>query len=191
MAAAVPGPAGSSAPPTTIEGARLRLRPWRDEDRAPFAAMNADPAVMRHFPATLSRADSDAMLDRIRAHHAAHGWGFWCVESREGGAFLGMVGLQGIPWQARFTPAIEIGWRIAPPFQRRGFAEEAARLALRFGFGTLALAEIVAFTIPANAPSWRLMEKLGMAADGMFDHPRLPQGHPMRPHRLYRLAQPC
>ena len=151
--------------------------------------MNADPAVMRHFPAALSRAESEGMLDRIRAHHATHGWGFWCVEARDGGSMLGMVGLQSIPWQARFTPAVEVGWRIAHHFQRRGFAEEAARLALAHGFGTLGLPEIVAFTIPANEPSWRLMDKLGMTPDGMFDHPRLADGHPMRPHRLYRMAR--
>lgn len=153
--------------------------------------MNADPAVMRHFPAVLSRADSDAMVTRIQAHHAAHGWGFWCAEEIGGAPCIGMVGLSTVPWDAPFTPAVEIGWRIARPFQRRGFAEEAARLALGHGFGALGLAEIVAFTIPANEPSWRLMEKLGMRADGLFDHPRLPEGHPMRPHRLYRLRRPA
>lgn len=171
-----------------IEGARIRLRPWQDNDLAPFAALNADPVVMRHFPATLTRAESDAMVAHMQAHHAAHGWGFWCVEDRGNSAFLGMVGLQIIPWQARFTPAVEIGWRIARPFQRQGFAEEAARLALGHGFGALGLADIVAFTIPANEPSWRLMDKLGMAPDGVFDHPRLPDGHPMRLHRLYRIT---
>ena len=151
--------------------------------------MNADPMVMRHFPSVLTRPDSDAMVAQMQAHHAAHGWGFWCVEDRGRSAFLGMVGLQTIPWQARFTPAVEIGWRIAHPFQRQGFAEEAARLALTHGFDALGLSEIVAFTIPANEPSWRLMNKLGMVPDGMFDHPRLVHGHPMRPHRLYRLSR--
>ena len=174
----------------TIEGARIRLRPWRDEDLAPFAAMNADPEVMRHFPATLAPAESAAMLARLRVHQAEHGWGVWAVEERGGAPFLGAVGLLRVGFAARFTPAVEIMWRIAPAFQRRGFAEEAARLALAYGFGTLGLTKIVAFTIPANEPSWRLMEKLGMQPDGMFDHPRLPEGHPMRPHRLYRLRRP-
>jgi len=152
--------------------------------------MNADPDVMRHFPHPLTRAESDAMVERIHAHFDRHGWGFWAVEERDGAAFIGAVGLSHIPWQARFTPAVEIGWRIAGAFQRRGHGVEAARLALRYGFERLGLAEIVAFTIPANEPSWRLMEKLGMAPDGSFDHPRLPEGHPMRPHRLYRLRRP-
>jgi RimJ/RimL family protein N-acetyltransferase len=116
--------------------------------------------------------------------------GFWAVEEDGGAPFVGVVGLLTIPWQARFTPAVEIGWRIHPRHRRRGFAEEAARAALDFGFGTLRLDEVVAFTIPANEPSWRLMQRLGMRADGHFDHPRLPVDHAMRQHLLYRLAAP-
>lgn len=172
-----------------LEGPRLRLRAWRAADLAPFAALNADAGAMRHFPAPLTREESDAMAAWCQAHIAAHGWGFWAVEERASTCFVGAVGLMPIPWQARFTPAVEIGWRIAPAFQRRGLAEEAARLAIGFGFAEVGLAEIVAFTIPANAPSWRLMEKLGMAPDGTFDHPRLPEGHLMRRHRLYRLRR--
>ena len=105
------------------------------------------------------------------------------------GAFLGVVGLMTIPWQARFTPAVEIGWRITPSHQRQGYAEEAARLALAFGFATLNLPEIVAFTAPGNAPSWRLMEKLGMRADGRFEHPRVAVDNPMREQLLYRIGR--
>jgi len=144
---------------------------------------------MRHFPATLTRAETEAGLARWRAHHARHGWGMWAVERRAGAPFLGAVGLMRVGWQAPFTPAVEIAWRILPAFHRQGYAEEAARLAIRYGFERLGLDEIVAFTIPANEPSWRLMEKLGMRADGVFDHPRVPEGHPMRPHRLYRLGR--
>lgn len=174
----------------TLQGPRLVLRPWRAADLDPLFALNGDEDSMRHFPSVMTRAESDAWVGRLRRHFDAHGWGFWAVVERGGAPFVGVVGLMNIPWQARFTPAVEIGWRIAPAHRRSGFAEEAARMALDFGFASLALKEIVAFTISANVPSWRLMERLGMMPDGGFDHPRLPEGHPMRPHLLYRLAAP-
>nr|WP_274607303.1 GNAT family protein [Paracraurococcus ruber] len=139
--------------------------------------------------AAFRAAESDAWMDRLQAHIAAHGWGFWCVERRAAPGCIGAVGLMHIPWEAAFTPAVEIGWRIAPAAQRQGFAEEAARLALAAGFGPIGLAEIVSFTRPANAPSWRLMERLGMSRGEDFGHPRLPEGHPARPHILYRLSR--
>ncbi len=174
--------------PVTLHGPRLTLRPWRAEDRNPLFAINGDPDSMRHFPAPMTRAESDAWAARLQAHIDEHGWGFWVVEHRADAAFAGVVGLMNIPWQARFTPAVEIGWRIAPAFRRDGLAFEAARMALGFGFGTLALREIVAFTVPGNVASWRLMERLGMRAAGDFDHPRLPEGHLLRRHLLYRIA---
>jgi RimJ/RimL family protein N-acetyltransferase len=175
--------------PLSLEGPRLRLRPWRVEDRVPLAAINADPAVMRHFPATMSRAESDAWLDRIEAHFTEHGWGFWAVERKAEPGLVGAVGLMAVPWEADFTPAVEIGWRIAPAHQRQGYAEEAARLSLAAGFGRIGLGEIVAFTVPANAPSWLLMAKLGMRPAGTFDHPRLAEHHPLRLHLLYRMSR--
>jgi RimJ/RimL family protein N-acetyltransferase len=174
-------------PPVTLQTPRLTLRPWRPADLEPLFAINGDPDSMRHFPAPLTRAESDAWAERMQTHMEAHGWGFWVVEETGGAPFVGVVGLMNIPWVARFTPAVEIGWRIAPGFRRRGYAEEAARAALDFAFGTLRLAEVVAFTVPGNATSWRLMERLGMRPDGAFDHPRLDPGHPMRRHLLYRL----
>ena len=176
--------------PTILETPRLILRPWREEDLDPLFAINGDPDSMRHFLSVLTRPESDAWGRRMQSHIDAHGWGFWAVEERGGAPFVGVVGLMTIGWQARFTPAVEIGWRIAPAHRSRGFAAEAARRCLDFGFGTLGLAEIVAFTIAANTASWRLMERLGMRADGGFDHPRVPEGHPKRPHLLYRLAAP-
>lgn len=173
--------------PATIEGPRLILRPWRQDDFEPLFAINGDPESMRYFASVMTRAESDAWAARLQAHFAEHGWGFWVVEERGGAPFVGVVGLMNIPWTARFTPAVEIGWRIAPAFRRRGHAEEAARMALGYGFGTLRLPEIVAFTVPANAPSWRLMERLGMTPDGTFGHPRLPADHPLHEHVLYRL----
>ncbi len=120
---------------------------------------------------------------------APHGWGFWIVELPGIAPVAGVVGLQHVGFEARFTPAVEIGWRIAPALQRQGLAEEAARIALAFGFGRLELPEVVAFTATNNAPSWRLMERLGMARDGTFEHPRLPEGHALRTHLLYRLIR--
>lgn len=174
----------------TLAGPRLTLRPWRADDLEPLFGINGDVESMRHFPGVMTRAESDAWAGRIQAHFAAHGWGFWVVEDRGDGAFAGVVGLLSIPWTARFTPAVEIGWRISPAYRRRGYAVEAARMALDFGFGTLRLPEVVAFTVPANVASWRLMERLGMRSDGDFDHPRLPAGHPLRRHLLYRIAAP-
>ncbi len=174
--------------PVTLQTPRLALRPWRSEDLDPLFAINGDAESMRHFPVPMTRAESDAWAARLQAHIDEHGWGFWVVEDRASAAFAGVVGLMHIPWQARFTPAVEVGWRIAPAFRRQGLAEEAARAALDFAFGTLALPEVVAFTAPGNVASWRLMERLGMRADGDFDHPRLPEGHALRRHLLYRIA---
>jgi len=182
------------AQPVTLNGPRLQLRPWREADRSALAAMNADPAVMRHFPAPLSRAESDAFMDRIGAHFAEHGYGFWALERHGAPGVIGLCGLARlpwaqIPWEAPADPPIEIGWRLAPAFQRQGYAEEAARIALAHGFGPLGLSEIVAFTLPENIRSWALMERLGMRRAGAFEHPRLPEGHPMRRHLLYRLRR--
>ena len=182
-----------TAKPMTLEGPRLRLRPWLPEDLTPLAALNADPAVMRHFPQPLSRAESDAWAARLADHVTRHGWGFWAVERRQAPGLIGVVGLQHIPWDppwdAGYTPAVELGWRIATPFQRQGHAEEAAQLALSAGFRSIGLTEIIAFTTPGNAPSWLLMAKLGMRPTGTFEHPRLDPGHPLRTHLLYRLGR--
>jgi len=176
--------------PVTLHGDRLLLRPWREEDLGPLFAINGDPDSMRHFPSVMTRAESDAWAERMQTHIESHGWGFWVVEERGGAPFAGAVGLMNIPWQAHFTPAIEIGWRIAPALRGRGFAYEAARAAIGFGFGVLRLREIVAFTVPGNIGSRRLMERLGMAPAGDFEHPRLPTGHRLRRHLLYRLPRP-
>lgn len=174
----------------TLRTAHLILRPWRDSDRAPFAAMSADPQVMRHFPAPLDRAGSDAWIDRTTRHMDAHGFGFWAVEVPGIAPFIGAVGLLRVTMDVPFAPAIEIGWRLARPFWGRGLATEAAAASLDHGFGVLDCAEIVAFTVPANLPSQAVMRRLGMTRDrgGDFLHPNLPQGHPLRPHVLYRIG---
>jgi ribosomal-protein-alanine N-acetyltransferase len=168
---------------------RLTLRRWRDEDRAPFAAMNADPRVMEFFPATLSRAESDALVDRIEAHFDEHGFGAWAIEVPGVAPFVGFTGLSVPRFEAPFMPCVEVGWRLAVAHWGKGYATEAARLALDYGFETLRLAEIVAFTVPANLRSRAVMERIGMRRDPAddFDHPALAAGHPRRRHVLYRL----
>ncbi len=173
---------------TELRTPRLLLRPWRDSDRPPFAALNADPEVRRWFPSLQTRAESDATAAALQAHLDAHGFGLWAVEAPGVAPFLGFVGLQHVRFAAPFAPAVEAGWRLARAWWGRGYATEAARAALAHAFGPLALPEVVAFTVPGNAASRRVMERLGMTRDPAddFDHPRIPEGHPMRRHVLYR-----
>lgn len=174
--------------PLEIDTPRLRLRQWRAADRAPFAALNADPRVMAHFPGTLDRAASDAIAERCEALIAERGWGFWAVERRDSGDFIGFVGLN-VPTAALpFSPCVEVGWRLAHSAWGQGLASEAARAALAAGFETLGLAEVVSFTALSNRRSQAVMERLGMRRTAEdFDHPVLPEGHPLRRHCLYRL----
>jgi RimJ/RimL family protein N-acetyltransferase len=177
---------------TVIQTPRLILRPWRDADLKPFAALNADPDVMRHFPATLTRDESNRTAEFFRARFQQNGWGLWAVELPGVAGFLGFTGLHAVSDKMPFAPAVEVGWRLAARWWNHGYATEAARAAIAFGFGTLGLNEIVSFTIPANTTSRRVMEKLGMTHDPAdnFDHPGVPEGDPTRPHVLYRLARP-
>ena len=174
-----------------IRTPRLILREWRDADVEPFAAMNADPRVMEHFPAPLARAESEALVARIRAHFAEHDFGLWAVEVPGVAPFIGFTGLSRPNFEAPFTPCVEIGWRLAFDHWGRGYATEAAQAALEFGFERLRLAEIVSFTAPVNRRSIRVMEKLGMTRNPAddFEHPRVAAGHPLRPHVLYRIAR--
>jgi RimJ/RimL family protein N-acetyltransferase len=174
-----------------IRTPRLLLRAWRDDDLDAFAAMSADPEVMRHLWPIEDRAASDAMAAAIRGHFDRHGFGFWAVEAPGVAPFVGFAGLAVVAYDAPFTPAVEIGWRLARPHWGKGFATEAAAAALDQGFGPLGLAEIVAFTVPANRRSERVMQRLGMRRDeaGDFDHPRVAAGHPLSRHILYRLKR--
>jgi RimJ/RimL family protein N-acetyltransferase len=174
-----------------IRTERLILRELRTGDLGALAKMNADPRVMEYFPSSLSREDSDAFAGRIRAHWAQHGFGSWAVERLEDGTFVGIVGLSHPRFQAHFTPCVEVGWRLAAPCWGKGYATEAAKAALRFGFERFGLDQIVSFTVPQNRRSRRVMEKLGMSrseADD-FDHPNVPEGHPLRRHVLYRIQR--
>jgi RimJ/RimL family protein N-acetyltransferase len=175
----------------TLRTERLVLRGWRASDRAPFAALNADRRVTRFLGPQLTRAASDALAERIEAHFAERGFGLWAVEAPGVAEFAGFVGLSVPRFEAHFTPCVEIAWRLAAAHWGHGYASEAARAALRFGFERLALAEIVSFTTRENRSSRAVMERLGMTHDPRddFDHPALAPGDPLRPHVLYRLAQ--
>lgn len=168
---------------------RLVLRRWRCADRAPFAALNADPRVMAHFPSTLTREESDASADRLERELAERPFGLWVVEIPGVTAFAGFTGLHVPGFEAAFTPCVEIGWRLAFAHWGHGYATEAARAALAYAWDTVRLDEVVAFTTIGNARSRAVMDRIGMRHDaaGDFDHPRLPAGHPLRRHVLYRV----
>jgi RimJ/RimL family protein N-acetyltransferase len=178
--------------PTAVPGlvepvtARLVLRQWRSSDRAPFAELNCDPRVMEFLPSRLTREESDAMADRFEALISERGWGFWAVESKTDGSFIGFVGLHVPAARLPFSPCTEVGWRLAFDHWGYGYATEAARAALRVGFETLGLDEIVSFTAVANRRSRAVMERLGMKQSGLFEHPGVPVGSPLREHCLYR-----
>lgn len=169
---------------------RLRLRAWCYADLPAMAAMNADPDVMAHFPAPLPRADSDALAARLGAALQTQGYGCRVIALPGMADFIGFAGLSAVRFEAGFTPAVEISWRLARPYWGRGYAAEAARACLQEGFGRLGLSCIHAFTRPDNQRSRQLMTRLGMQYQGEFEHPGLPQGHPLRPHVLYRLSHP-
>jgi RimJ/RimL family protein N-acetyltransferase len=178
------------------------LRRWLDRDRAPFAEMNADPEVMRYFPRSLSGPESDAMVDRLEARFDENDFGLWAVERRKDRAFLGFTGLATTaslgfvgPAEALLgpppIPEAEIGWRFARFAWGQGYATEAARAALEFGFETAGLREIMSITSALNIASMRVMERIGLQRDPSddFDHPRIPEGNPLRRHVLYRLTR--
>lgn len=169
---------------------RLLLRCWKGSDREPFARLNADPEVMAHFPGVLDRAASDVLVDRIEAHFAEHRFGPWAVSVQGGEPFIGFVGLAHVAFDAHFTPAVEILWRLAQSSWGHGYATEAAREACRIAFEELKLPEIVSFAVPANQRSRAVMDRIGMTHDARddFDRPKLAEGHPLRRHVLYRLS---
>jgi RimJ/RimL family protein N-acetyltransferase len=172
---------------------RLRLRGWRTTDRGPFAAMNADPAVMATLGPPMTRAESDAFVDRLLDAWTEHGFGMWAVEERAGGRFVGMVGLMVPRFDAVFTPCVEIGWRIVSDAWGRGYAPEAARAVVDHARDVIELDELLSFTAATNDKSQRVMHKLGMTRveEYDFDHPRVPLDSPLRPHVVYRLPLPA
>lgn len=178
----------------SLLGPRLLLRPFGDEDFESFVALNADPEVMHHYPAPLSRQESQATFDRLRAHFATHGFGLWAVTLIGQNDPLGFVGIMRPSFTAHFTrpeePCIELGWRLRRSAWGHGYASEGARLSAAHAFDVLGVDEVVALTVPANTRSRAVMERLGMQRnpDDDFDHPRVAEGHPLRRHVLYRLS---
>jgi RimJ/RimL family protein N-acetyltransferase len=169
---------------------RLLLRRWRASDRGPFADLNAEPEVMEYFPKSLSRAESDRLVERVEDELERRGYGLWALEVLASGEFIGFTGLAPVSFEAHFTPAIEIGWRLARSAWGRGYATEAAVAALAFGFEEIGLDEIVSIAVVENRRSRAVMERIGMKRDpeGDFDHPSLPIGDPLSRHVLYRIA---
>ncbi len=166
---------------------RLGLRLWQEEDRIPFARMNAKPSVMKYFPRILSKDESDDFVDRIIRHFAEKGFGLWAVEHRETHDFMGFIGFYTATFEADFTPCIEIGWRLDDAFWHKGYATEGALACLKYGFDALGLKDIYSFTSELNKPSIRVMEKIGMRRSGTFHHPALDRNNPLRPHVLYKI----
>lgn len=167
---------------------RLLLRRWRDSDRAPFADLNADPEVMRYFPAPLDRAASDRSVDRFEQRFEEQGYGLWALEVLANGEFIGFTGLNPMPDGIPGAGGQEVGWRLARHAWHQGYATEAARAALDVGLIELGLPVIWSMTAVLNRPSEAVMQRLGMLRDGTFDHPGVEPGHPLRPHVLYRIG---
>lgn len=170
---------------------RLTLRPWKDSDLPLFAEINADSKVCEFFPSTLSNKESDALAAKIQAHFNQHGFGLFALEEKNGAPFIGFVGLNIPSFTAHFTPCVEIGWRLGFPYWGKGYATEAAKIVLDYGFNELKLQEIVSFTAEKNLRSINVMEKLGMSRDkkGDFNHPALPDNHKLLRHVLYRITE--
>jgi RimJ/RimL family protein N-acetyltransferase len=170
---------------------RLLLRQWKASDSAAFAALNADPGVMRYFPALLGRAESDSMAARCSQFIREHGWGLWAAEELASGDFIGFIGLHRTAADLPCAPCVEVGWRLAERFWGRGLATEGARAALQFAFKQLDLAEVVSFTSIRNLRSEAVMQRLGMRRDpSTFAHPSIPAGHWLSEHCLYRATKP-
>ena len=175
-----------------IETARLILRPPEDRDRDALAAINGDPRVGEWLAATLTREESDALVDRVLAHIAEHGFGFWSVERKSDAAVIGMAGLLAMPPEMPPGPALEVGWRLAPETWGEGYATEAARAAVDWGFANRDAPEIIAITARTNLRSQAVMRRIGMAPEPWrdFDHPQLADDHPLKAHVTYSLKAP-
>lgn len=178
------------APPPRLTTERLIIRQWRDDDYAPFARLNADPEVMEFFPSPFSRETSDAMADKIRELIQKRGWGFWALELKSTGEFIGFTGLHTPDENLPCSPCVEVGWRLARKYWGQGLATEAARAARDFAFASLDLDEVYAFTPVQNQRSVAVMQRLGMTDTGRnFAHPQIPDGHHLKQHLLYRVGR--
>jgi RimJ/RimL family protein N-acetyltransferase len=174
-----------------FESERLIFREWKEEDRAPFARMNGDPMVMEFLPRSMDAAASDKLVGRFQEHFKAHGYGLYAIERKEDGEFVGFTGLHNVEFEAPFTPAVELAWRLDYEYWGQGYGSEAGKAVLHHAFKTLKLKEVVAFTVHDNERTIRLMEKLGMThvPGGDFDYPTLPKGHPLGRFVLYKISR--
>lgn len=174
-----------------IQTTRLLLRAWRETDLPPFVALNSDPEVMAHFPSTLDESETLEIVKRIRIHFERHDFGLYALERREDERFLGFVGLNWVPFESHFTPAVEIGWRLAQHAWGAGYASEAASAVLRYAFEVLNMPEVVSFTVPANTRSTAVMQRIGLGHDPAddFKHPLLASDDVLRQHVLYRVTR--
>jgi RimJ/RimL family protein N-acetyltransferase len=174
-----------------LKTSRLILRRWKDSDLEPFAALNADPIVMAHFPKTSTLDETKGMIERIESRFSENGFGLWAAEIISTQEFIGFIGLQRPPFEAHFTPCVEIGWRLAKQFWGKGYAPEAASAALQYGFECILLDEIVAITTTTNLNSMRVMQKIGMKTnpEENFPHPWVEDGHRLQEHVLYRISK--
>lgn len=176
---------------TAVKTDRLLLRGWQEEDRDPLARLNSNPQVMEFLLNPLSYEESAARLEVYNQHIQEHGWGLWAVSAPSVSDFIGWIGLWPVGFNAHFTPAIEVGWRLLPEFWGQGYATEGARASLQYGFRVLKLNEIVSITVPANVRSRHVMRKIGMQHDPKddFDYPKIPEEHPLKKHILCRLKR--
>ena len=174
----------------TLHTNRLLLRRWQEDDLAPFAELNSDPVAMEYFPRLMSEAQTESMIEGMEAHFEEHGYGLWALELNLTRAFIGFTGLSVPGFEAAFTPAVEVDWRLFPKYWGSGYATEASREGMRFGFEVAGLEQIVSFTVPANRRSCRVMERIGMTHDPEddFDHPSLENGSPLKRHVLYKMT---
>lgn len=165
---------------------RLVLRQWQESDKEPFFRLNSDPVVMEHFPAPLTKGESDALYERLRGIIHEQGWGLWAVACPGVSDFIGFIGLSRPRFTAHFTPCVEIGWRLASEYWGKGYATEGAKACLEYGFNTLKLPEIVSFTAVSNVRSQQVMQRIGMVHNPQddFDHPLLAKDHPLAPRPL-------
>jgi RimJ/RimL family protein N-acetyltransferase len=174
----------------TVRTDRLLMRRWLDSDREPFAALNGDPETMTYFPATMTRAASDALVEVIEARFERQGYGLWALEVAETGQFIGFTGLNPMPDDVPGAGGVEVGWRLAKYAWHFGYATEAAKAALDVAFRGIGLSEIWSMTAVLNEPSQAVMRRIGLSEVARFDHPRIEVGDPLRPHVTYHLSRP-
>ena len=174
-----------------IESNRLYFRQWKEEDKEFFFKLNSDPEVMKYFPQALSKNESDAFVEKVKFQINKRGWWFFAVEIKNTSEFIGFIGLSNTAFEAPFTPCTEIGWRFHRNFWKKGYATEGAKTVLDFAFRKIGKESIVSYTSKLNFPAIAVMKRIGMVEDPSysFDHPKIPKGHPLRPHILYRLSK--